>query len=430
MAADFDLAGAGMSDSFTVAAGMAETRGGVVFTCDSAYPCTVTLKNSAGTLEAEYMTQKDMEADMAMVMAAAVPVPPPEPMPMDVSGPVALTAEQQAGLMAALPMSGDSIELMVGADGVTRQGVTFTCESDYPCTITVTNSAGTIVTMYASQTLGDGMASAMATGLEPPPEAFARMNPANAATVGAIILHGLNAAPTPGAETAYGDLASTPDLDESSDDRPLRGAYANAATGNQTTVGGLGLGQAGPMSFDDVTLRSSLSPNATAYSPDNPTTTATDETAGGSTMIGRVPTMDDPGDEVTENADSVAPGSWSHKVLFRDWDDTAANDDGGFETGALVYTNLMTPTEAPFNSRLASMFANTNARGWFTLNARFDDGAALADGNSVSITVPTTATQQTMNMVFDVGESQLETLAITVPNMSEHRETYFGAPGT
>ena len=48
MAAAFDLAAAGMSDSFTVAAGMTEIRGGVAFTCDSAYPCTMTLTHSAG----------------------------------------------------------------------------------------------------------------------------------------------------------------------------------------------------------------------------------------------------------------------------------------------------------------------------------------------------------------------------------------------
>ena len=146
MAAAFDLAGAGMSDSFTVAAGMTETRGGVNFTCDSAYPCMVMLANSAGTLVAEYMTQKDMEADTAMVMAAAVPVPPippippPPPMPTDVSGEVALTAEQQDALEGVLMVSGDSVVLMVDARGVTREGVTFTCESDYPCTITVSRT--------------------------------------------------------------------------------------------------------------------------------------------------------------------------------------------------------------------------------------------------------------------------------------------------
>ena len=77
-------------------------------------------------------------------------------------------------------MSGNSVTLNVGADGVTRvrAGVTFTCVSDYDCTVTVTNSAGTIVAMWESQTLGDGTASAMAAGHAPPPvDTFAELNP-------------------------------------------------------------------------------------------------------------------------------------------------------------------------------------------------------------------------------------------------------------
>ena len=75
--------------------------------------------------------------------------------------------------------SGESQSFDVAAGGTEkRAGVTFTCASAYPCTITVSNSLGTIVATWASQTLGDGTASAMASGLEPPVDTFARLNSA------------------------------------------------------------------------------------------------------------------------------------------------------------------------------------------------------------------------------------------------------------
>ena len=95
---------------------------------------------------------------------------------MAASGDIMLIKEQRDALLLVLPMNGDSVTLDVDADGVTRAGVEFTCMSDYPCTVTVSNSAGTIVAMWESQTLGDGTASAMASGLEPPVDTFALLN--------------------------------------------------------------------------------------------------------------------------------------------------------------------------------------------------------------------------------------------------------------
>ena len=264
------------------------------------------------------------------------PLPPPEPMPESVSGMVELSAAAQRRLENVLGLNeaGDSDTLTIppgrtatraAADSMSL-GVVFTCQSMYPCTVTVTNSLGTIEATWETMMLPGGDAAMVTASAPVPPDTFARLNPANAATVGGIILNGLNApADADGADDTAGNA----------DDRPQRGAYANATAGNQTMVGGLGLGQAGPMSFDDVTLRSSLNPNATAFTPDDPSTAGTDETAGGSTMMGRVPTMGDPsGDEVMANAHlmrlervvevdaatvTAEPlAGWSHKVLFRD----------------------------------------------------------------------------------------------------------------
>ena len=69
--------------------------------------------------------------------------------------------------------------------------MTFTCDSAYPCTVTVTNSAGTIVAMWASQTLGDGTARRHGTcGLEPAVDTFAELNDGSAASIASDV-HGV-----------------------------------------------------------------------------------------------------------------------------------------------------------------------------------------------------------------------------------------------
>ena len=121
----------------------------------------------------------DDVADMTPIMTPM----PPTPSPVDATGSISLTAEQHAALLEVLPDNGDTVELDVDADGATRAGVTFTCMSAYPCTVTVTNSAGTLVATWASQTLGDGTASAMAMGLEPPVDTFAELNDGNTESI-------------------------------------------------------------------------------------------------------------------------------------------------------------------------------------------------------------------------------------------------------
>ena len=76
---------------------------------------------------------------------------------------IALSDAQKAALKAELKDSGDSETLK---DGDVRVGVTFSCTSDDPCTITVSNSLGTIVATAHSTT--SGTVSGTATGLEAP----------------------------------------------------------------------------------------------------------------------------------------------------------------------------------------------------------------------------------------------------------------------
>ena len=75
---------------------------------------------------------------------------------------ISLSDAQKAALKAVLPDTGDSVELEGGGE---RAGVMFACTSSDPCTVTIENSAGTIVARAHSTT--SGMVSGTATGGEP-----------------------------------------------------------------------------------------------------------------------------------------------------------------------------------------------------------------------------------------------------------------------
>ena len=78
------------------------------------------------------------------------------------SADIELSDAQSAALLAVLPDTGDSVELKGSGE---RAGVTFACTSADPCTITIENSAGTIVVTVHSMT--SGTVSGTATGGEP-----------------------------------------------------------------------------------------------------------------------------------------------------------------------------------------------------------------------------------------------------------------------
>ena len=256
-------------------------------------------------------------------MPMPMTMPMPMPMPEADSGYVMLTQMQHDELLKVLPNSGASTTVNVAAGGTEmRAGVTFTCASENPCTVTVTNSVGTIVATWASKKLPDGMAGVMAMGHEPPhvTDPLAELNEGSASAIAAII-------------------NVTIDMLANSNTTPPtpRGAYSGA----NNALGGLGAGSDDAMNIRRVTLTSSLNPNATTYRP----ATETADAMGGSTLMD----MNKDGayvdyDEDAPNA-TVALEGWNHKVLFRDWGDTAANDDdGGFETGALIYSGMTAPT--------------------------------------------------------------------------------------
>ncbi len=335
---------------------------------------------------------------------------------MAASGDISLIKEQRDALLEVLPMNGDSVTLDVGADGVTRAGVMFTCMSDYPCTVTVSNSAGTIVAMWASQTLGDGTASAMAMGLEPPVDTFAEPNDGSADSIRVDVV-GANV------DSAAAGPNFTP-----------------------TELIGMGIGGPGVLNADMAGLRSDFQANggdfvdaAGAVLDPQPTAGAAPGAVptlmGGTTITGAMDAIDPSGDM------GSAPDGWGMKTLFRDWGDTAGDGDGGFETGAIVVKNLGEGTSHPFDRMLAARYVNTAAQSMFRLSIRADGSApgvttlgTSVDIDSAATPANTQAAQATSTqwaaMVFDsdslVGAQDQD---LRVDATETFTGSYFGAPG-
>ena len=118
--------------------------------------------------------------------------------------------------------------------------------------------------------------------------------------------------------------------------------------------------------------------------------------------------------------------------MHADWGDTRDRDrDGGFETFALLYSNIESPTDVDFTVAAATIASDT-IRPWFQLTVLADGmtPSAPASPTSVAITVATTASDQTNAMLFD-RESLVPTQNRDPEvNVGEDFSgTYFGAAG-
>ena len=347
-------------------------------------------------------------------------------MPVDVSGDITLIKEQEEALKGVLSKNGDTATLQAAAGGtVTREKVTFTCASAYPCTITVTNSLGTIVATWASQTLGDGTASAMASGLEPPVDTFAELNAGSTAAIRTAVV----------------------------------GAAADSSTVGPvftlTELIGMGIGGSGVLDASKAGLRSDFQANGAAlagHTGDSDQDPATVNVA----VPGALPdlrkgttitvAMRPDGDGISTSDDmkkgeSAPPAGWDMKTLHRDWGDTAGDGDGGFETGAIVVENLGAGTPHPFDRKLHDRYINLAAQLMYDLDILANGNAPTVTSLATSVDINNTAqtnnsdsvaatNEQWAAMVFDsdslVG-AQDQDLRVDVDET--FTGSYFGAPG-
>ena len=344
----------------------------------------------AGDATANELAAAQKAVDDAMMLAGNIPPPPPpdpEPVVVAASGSVTHDALQDA-FIGVLPDPGDSDSFVIPAGGTAvRQGVTFACNSERDCTITVTNSLDTIVATWMSYDVDAAEAMVVASVpadplLMDPLHPDLTLNPSNVASVQAII------------DVAIGAPAADP-------------APEGARTNVNTAIGGLDLDGFGVEDMSKLTLTSDLDVNVADYD-----STATPPTGGS--------TLEVPRDLRSEHADRTALDGWAHsKVLFADWGDTAGSGDGGYETAALLYSDHEAPTAEAFDGDLAGKLAHRGS--WFTLNA---DGAVAIDAAAAN------AADRLARTELTVGGAQLSTLSTGVTDTSTHEGTYFGASGT
>ena len=337
---------------------------------------------------------------------------PMEGMPVDVTMDVALGATEQARLKVLLPESGGSDTLTIPAGGTATRGATadhygvvFSCMSDYPCTITVTNSLGTILASVTTQMLPDADDPMVTAGTIDPVDAFARLNDGNTESIRNLV-------------GAQDETTTEPTL-------------------TATELIGMGIGGPGVLNADMAGLRGSFDPNTA-----NAGGTATGPGAVPGLMDGSMITGADHGFDASDSDIASAPDGWVTKTLFADWGDTEVDTgDGGYETGAIVVKNLGPGTPHPFDRMLAARYVNVPAQALFRLSIRADGSApgVTTLGTSVDIdsaanpsnSQALTATpMQWANMVFD-NESLVpaQSQDLNVNTSETFRGSYFGAPG-
>ena len=334
--------------------------------------------------------------------------------PVDVTMDVALGATEQARLKVLLTESGASDTLTIPAGGTatrgataTHHGVEFTCDSAYPCTITVTNSLGTILASVTTQMLPDAADPMVTAALPDPVDTFAELNAGSAASIRADVVV---------------DTTATPAV----------------PTLMPTELIGMGIGGPGVLDASMAGLRSDFQANGAVFGPDPGNAAAAPGLVPaltmGTTITGAMDAID-PSDDM-----AMAPDGWGIKTLFRDWGDTAGDGDGGFETGAIVVKNIEEGgTPHPFDRMLSMRYVNPAAQNMFALSIRADGSTpgvtTLATSVDIDSTSDAAATAgatptQLAAMLFDstsLVAAQDQDLNV---NMSEtFTGSYFGASG-
>ena len=341
--------------------------------------------------------------------------------PVDVTMDVALGTEAQARLFAVLSVSGtsDTLRIEPGETGNRGSGlgVEFTCDSAFPCTVTVTNSLGTILASMTTQMLPATADPMVTAGLPDPVDAFARLNG--------------------GSTEAIRDLVST--VTPRADDE--EGSPGNPAA---TELIGMGIGGPGVLDASMAGLRSIFDPNggdfvqADGVMRAGAGAAAADPGAPPALMGGSTITGADDGFDASMSDIAPAPDGWVMKTLFRDWGDTAGSGDGGYETGAIVVKNLGEGTPYPFDRKLSGKYANDAAKAMFALTILADStppgvttlGTSVDINSVVANERPAATPTQWAAMVFDstslVGAQDQD---LTVDLNETFTGSYFGAPG-
>ena len=345
---------------------------------------------------------------------------------------IALAARERMALAGLVPDPDDSVEITVPAGGtVVRQGVTFKCTSAHACIVTIANEAGTVTASMTSRQ-GPADAAPMLSALVDPNDPLRELNAGLPGTV----------QPTTGGDAE----------DDTGIASILSNTIAGVATGNtdpsaydnaDISIGGMAGDKygrrnthLGPNGFGELALTGWFNPNEVDFVAP---VTETPAEAVGSLMP--VPDIeDDDGNVEVSSAkladDSLDRDGWMHHVLFRDWGDTeSGGGDAGYETGALVYSNIEASSAHTFEV-LTDLIANDTIRMLFELDADPDGMTNETAGTAVDIDltdagIPAAVrTMQLAKMVF--AHNSLVGAQSQDPSIEAGETfdgTYFGAAG-
>lgn len=388
----------GDTDTIDIPAGETVYRRGVGFTCDSAYDCTVTVTNSLGAIVASWSSEELEDGDMAGVTAmyASGGIMSPHGLPVTQANLVTYFGWSAGDL----PASGQRVTRTIPAGQTRRIGNgDFSCPAGGPdCRVNIANTLGNYSIWWTRAEVT--VAWTRAPDL-PPVDTFAELNDGSAASIGAVTALAFD---TP----AAAGPPATP-----------RGAYSSAAN---HAIGGMGLGDSGANNFDGFTLTGNLDPNGPAFVAAQ---------AGPPVVPAVGSAISVATDEIDASSDMASLPGWDVKALFRDWGDTAGTGDGGFETGALIASDIVGPTAQPFDANLGAMFANANAQATFNFTVLANGGLPGAGVAATSVAIPTNpGTVQLANIVLDGGALvPAQDQDLNVNATETFAGTYFGAPG-
>ena len=316
---------------------------------------------------------------------------------------------QTTGLAAAGATEAP-VEIPAG-ESMTRGGVMFSCAAgETACMVSFTADA---MTGDVSGTWSGGEVTAMFVN------PLENMNPASAASVAAIMNIAFDAV------AVEANPSAVPPVVAVASGASLRAAVLGGLKNGGMIDGSPAADGIGADDISKVSVTDALDPNGPAF------VVADDDTASpGSTVTAAEDTDGNTDDIGMEMAGAVGLAGWNHRVLHSDWGDTRTPDrDGGFETLAVVYSNMAAPGPVAFEDvedafamdMITFGDATVDPKPWFLLNAGVVEGI---NTNAPTWAVPTGTITITVEDSLVADVTQVKTPGEQV------KGTYFGATGT
>ena len=293
---------------------------------------------------------------------------PPPPVSVTMMLELSDTAKSRLKDIHGLEKAGDSDMIEIPADGMKTvggtPGVTFTCESMYPCTVTVTNSLGNIEAKYETMMKAGGDAPMVMVSAPVPRMAMnvAGANRANATALRTAIM----STDVLDTQVQFRKARDVAEAEQAAENTAAAGTAAGASGTDGVSVAMVKkLMRADSEDMEDATLEltGDLVEAVTTMAEVTTTPDTVKEPMIKSTSMvsDTMPDKTDPEGERLVVPDAGAMGlstdlsGWRLHQLERDWSHRLPDEPadaplyGGFETNALIFENIDTDKKRAFN---------------------------------------------------------------------------------